>query len=202
MHQEVGQAARGNSRHATRTSPHPGGLPGRTAVAAGVLLLGWGGVLGQEAVSSTPHSVALDTLRGLTGVHVVVEELRPEAVKDGLSKEAIEERVVQRLWDAGVRVLMEDQWTIAAGAPYLYLNVNAVKSRDLYVYAVDLQLNQTVILERAPSVAVAATTWGTGCRVGAVAAESVPILAQVAAQSVDRFIQDYRAANAAEAGDP
>ncbi len=165
---------------------------------AGALLLCWGSLLGQESVSSTPHAVARDTLRGLNGVHVVVEELRPEAVKDGLSKDAIEERVVQRLWDAGIRVLMEDQWTIAAGAPYLYLNVNAVKSRDLYVYAVDLQLNQTVKLERLPTVAVAATTWATGCRVGAVSADSVGVLAQVAAQSVDRFIEDYRAANSAE----
>ncbi len=177
---------------------HRTGRLGRTTTAAGALLLCWGGLLGQEAVSSTPHAVARDTLRGLTGVHVVVEELRPEAVEDGLSEDAIEERVVQRLWDAGVRVLMEDQWTIAAGAPYLYLNVNAVKSRDLYVYAVDLQLNQTVKLERLPSVAVAATTWATGCRVGAVSADSVGVLAQVAAQSVDRFIEDYRAANSAK----
>ena len=169
-------------------------------MAAGALLLFWGGLLGQGADSSTPHAVARDTLRGLTGVHVVVEELRPEAVKDGLSKDAIEERVVQRLWDAGIQVLMKDQWTLAAGAPYLYLNVNAVKSSDLYVYAVDLQLNQTVKLERLPSVAVAATTWATGCRVGAVSADSVRILAGVAAQSVDRFIDDYRAANPAETG--
>lgn len=173
---------------------------GTTATAAGALLLCWGGLLGQESVPSTPQAVARDTLRGLTGVHVVVEELRPEAVDDGLSKEAIEESVVQRLWDGGVRVLMEDQWTIAAGAPYLYLNVNAVKSKDLYVYAVDLQLNQTVKLERLPSVAVAATTWATGCRVGAVSADSVRVLAQVAAQSVDRFLEDYRAANPAAGG--
>ena len=175
-------------------------LVGRTATAVAALLLCGGGLLAQETLPATPHAVTRDTLRGLTGVHVVVEELRPEAVNDGLSKEAVEEGVVQRLWDAGVRVLMEDQWTIAAGAPYLYLNVNAVKSRDLYVYAVDLQLNQNVRLERLPSVAVAATTWTTGCRVGAVSADSVGVLAQVAAQSVDRFIEDYRAANPAEAG--
>lgn len=174
----------------------------RTTTAAVALLLCGGVLPAQEPVATSPHVVARDTLRGLNGVHVVVEELRPDAVKDGLTKDAIEEKVVQRLWDAGVRVLMEDQWTIAEGAPYLYVNVNAVKSRDLYVYAVDLQLNQNVRLERLPSVVVAATTWTTGCRVGAVSAESVPILAQVAEQSVDRFIQDYRAANAAEAGDP
>ncbi len=168
----------------------------RGTTTAAIVLLLCGGVLpAQESVATTPHAVARDTLRGLDGVHVVVEELRPEVVDDGLSKEAIEEGVVQRLWDAGVRVLMEDQWTIAAGAPYLYLNVNAVKSKDLYVYAVDLQLNQNVKLERLPTVAVAATTWTTGCRVGAVSADSVRVLAQVAAQSVDRFIEDYRTAN-------
>ena len=191
MHREASPAARGNSRP---------GLPGRMAKAAGALLLCGGGLLAQEVAPATPHAVARDTLRGLNGVHVVVEELRPEAVNDGLTKEAIEEGVVQRLWDAGIRVLMEDQWTIAAGAPYLYLNVNAVKSKDLYVYAVDLQLNQNVRLERLPAVAVAATTWTTGCRVGAVSAESVRVLAQVAAQSVDRFIEDYRTANRADAG--
>ena len=169
----------------------------RTTTAAVALLLCAGVLPAQESVATSPHAVARDTLRGLDGVHVVVEELRPEAVDDGLSKEAIEEGVVQRLWDAGVRVLMEDQWTIAAGAPYLYLNVNAVKSKDLYVYAVDVQLNQNVRLERLPSVVVAATTWTTGCRVGAVAADSVRVLAQVAAQSVDRFIEDYRTANPA-----
>ncbi|MDE2927351.1 MAG: hypothetical protein OXT71_13220 [Acidobacteriota bacterium] len=168
-----------------------------TTTAAVALLLCGGVLLAQESVATSPHAVARDTLRGLDGVHVVVEELRPEAVDDGLSKQAIEEGVVQRLWDAGVRVLMEDQWTIAAGAPYLYLNVHAVKSKDLYVYAVDLQLNQNVRLERLPSVVVAATTWTTGCRVGAVSADSVRVLAQVAAQSVDRFIEDYRTANSA-----
>ena len=123
---------------------HREARPGTTTTAAIALLLCGGVLPAQESVATTPHAVARDTLRGLDGVHVVVEELRPEAVDDGLSKEAIEEGVVQRLWDAGVRVLMEDQWTIAAGAPYLYLNVNAVKSKDLYVYAVDLQLNQNV----------------------------------------------------------
>lgn len=176
---------------------HREAILGRTTTAAVAWLLSGGVLPAQESAATTPHAVARDTLRGLIGVHVVVEELRPEAVDDGLSKEAIEEGVVQRLWDAGVRVLMEDQWTIAAGAPYLYLNVNAVKSKDLYVYAVDLQLNQNVRLERLPSVAVAATTWTTGCRVGAVSADSVGVLAQVAAQSVDRFIEDYRRANPA-----
>ena len=167
-------------------------------MAAVALLLCGGVLLAQESAATTPHAVARDTLRGLNGVHVVVEDLRPGAVDDGLSKEAIEEGVVQRLWDAGIRVLMEDQWTIASGAPYLYLNVNTVKSKDLYVYAVDLQLNQNVRLERLPNVVVAATTWTTGCRVGAVSADSVRVLAQVAAQSVDRFIEDYRRANSAK----
>ena len=176
---------------------HPEAGLRNTTTAVGALFLGWCGLLGQGTVSPTPYALGRDTLQGLTGVHLVVEELRPEVVKDGLSKEAIEERVIQKLWEAGVRVLMEDQWTLAAGAPYLYLNVNAVKSRDLYVYAVDLQLNQTARLERLPSVAVSATTWGTGCRVGAVSADSVRVLAQVAAESVDRFIDDYRDANSA-----
>ena len=78
------------------------------------------------------------SLRGLTGVGVQVEELDPEASRDGLTKKAIQADVELRLRRAGIRVLPKEEWSITSGLPFLYVSVGLAKSRSYRAYAVSI----------------------------------------------------------------
>ena len=142
-----------------------------------------------------------ESLRDLDGIHVVVEDLRADAQEDGLTTQAVEEEVRRRLREAGVRYVGAERWVVEEGSPYLYVNVNTVKSEaeGLYVFGIDIQLNQTVRMIRNPSVAIPATTWTSGCRVGAVEVKGLPTLIEVIGESVQRFIKALEAVEGKEA---
>ena len=132
-----------------------------------------------------------ESLRNLDDMHVVVEELRADAQEDGLTTEAVEEEVRRRLREAEVRYVGAERWVVEEGSPYLYVNVNTIKSKEqgMYVFGIDVQLNQSVRMVRNPKVAVPATTWTSGCRVGAVEIKGLPSLIEVIGESVQRFIE-------------
>ena len=92
------------------------------------------------------------TLRGLKGVYVLVEQLRPEIERGGLSKNQIQTDVELKLRMAGIKVLSKEESFDAPGRPWLYVNVNAFKAEDIgaYVYHVLVELNQDVYLARRP----------------------------------------------------
>ena len=136
-----------------------------------------------------------ESLRDLDGIHVLVEDLRADAQKDGLTTEVVEEEVRRRLREAGVRYVGADRWVVEEGSPYLYVNVNTVKSEaeGLYVFGIDIRLNQTIRMVRNPQVTIPATTWTSGCRVGAVETKGLPALVDIIGESVQRFIEALEA---------
>jgi hypothetical protein len=58
-----------------------------------------------------------DTLRNVTGVHVLIEELDPTTVQAGLSKEQIQTDVELRLRMAGIQVLDTALPTLSMSVP-------------------------------------------------------------------------------------
>ncbi|MBW1910496.1 MAG: hypothetical protein JRJ11_13310, partial [Deltaproteobacteria bacterium] len=67
------------------------------------------------------------TLSGLRGVHVKVERLRSEIVKDGLTRQQIEEDVKQKLNSAGIKILSDTEGLRQFANPYLYVNPSISK---------------------------------------------------------------------------
>jgi hypothetical protein len=64
------------------------------------------------------------TLKGLTTLDVVIEELTPEAERDGVTKSQLQTDVELRLREAGLRVVSD-------GAASLYVNVSPLRLAGL-----------------------------------------------------------------------
>jgi hypothetical protein len=112
-----------------------------------------------------------ETLRGLQGVGVLVEDIRPETEHDGLTRDQVRIDVELRLRQSGIRVLSREERAATPGAPYLYVNINTYKRpmTEIYSYDISVELNQAVLLTRDPSIwAIGATTWEVGRCNGAI----------------------------------
>lgn len=140
---------------------------------------------------------------GLKAVAVFVENIDPEALKDGLSKEQIKTEVESRLREAGIKVVPIDKSLIIPTSPYLYIIVNTVKfSSGLeYVYGTSVQLKQVVGIDRGKGVIprtalLWATTWEKSDGVGITSVEDlVGNVREHINDKVDAFINDYLAEN-------
>jgi hypothetical protein len=129
------------------------------------------------------------TLKGITAIKVVVEELEPEAERDGLTKDQLQTDVELRLRKAGIRVTSA---LLESGGSYLYLNVGTDNKHPSGPYAVsiDLEFKQWVILERNRNVSLLAPTWYVGSIV-LVGAHKLRHIRDIVAGLVDQFINPY-----------
>jgi len=78
-----------------------------------------------------------NALRGLSGVYVMPENpLEEEAIRGGLSQDAIRTEVELKLRQAGIRVLSREEWEQAPGKPYLQVWPKVLKGGVLggYIY--------------------------------------------------------------------
>ncbi len=133
-----------------------------------------------------------EVLRGLEGVYVVVGRLKPEIERDGLYGSMLQDDAEFMLRTAGVKVLSEEEWLLAPGTPYLYLNVDAFKYSDGYVYKIRLCLVEKVRPVRKPTV-IEATTLSMRDDLGIT--PSLSAIREETRDLLDKFIGVWRAAN-------
>lgn len=137
------------------------------------------------------------TLRGLSGVGVLVEQLAPEIEREGLIKNQLQIEVELKLKMAGIKVLTREECLETPGEPYLYVNVNvntAKTESDIYPYSIDLLLMQKVSLLRDPGQTTYAVTWSTG-GVGSIEKSILSQLRGSMEEMVDLFIKTYLSEN-------
>jgi len=137
------------------------------------------------------------TLRGLSGVGVLIEQLAPEIEKEGLIKNQIQIRLELKLRMAGIKVLTKEECLKTPGEPYLYVNVNvntAKTESDIYPYSIDVLLMQKVSLLRDPKQTTYAVTWSTG-GVGSIEKSILSQLRGSVEEMVDLFIKTYLSEN-------
>lgn len=146
--------------------------------------------------------VARQTLKGLPGVYVIVEELQPnllkyeKSVKDfDLSRSRIQKEIEAKLGTAGIRLLSREEWQKAPGRPVLYVNVNTHESEKYwFAYDIKLELRQVVILEANPAVKTLADTWSINIT-GITNIGNLKLIGQDLGVLTGRFIQSYRSVN-------
>lgn len=137
------------------------------------------------------------TLRGLSGIGVLVERLAPEVEKGGLTSNQLRADAESKLRKAGFKILSREECAKTPGEPYLYinLNVNVAKTEsDIYPYAIDVMLIQRVSLQRNPGLLTHAVTWSIG-GVGSISKPILNELRDVVQETVDMFIQAFQAEN-------
>jgi hypothetical protein len=64
------------------------------------------------------------TLRGFSGVYVVVEPLSPQIENEGLTTDQLQKDIVEKIRTAGVKVLSKEEFFKTPGKPYLYVNAS------------------------------------------------------------------------------
>jgi hypothetical protein len=145
--------------------------------------------LGQDDEATRP------TLRGLQGIFVHVEPLAPQIEKGGLTKNQIQADTELKLKSAGISVLTREEFLKLSGHPYLYVSVNisVLKTQiTRYLFYIRIELNQEVVLVRAPDTKVSTVTWSAG---GWGIDFSLDNIRQTVKTQVDRFINAYLAEN-------
>lgn len=153
-------------------------------------------ICGSQREAAGDDEYARATLQGLTGVHVLVESLKAEVERQGLTKAQIQTDVELRLRKAGIRVLSEKERAETPGGPVLYVHVIVLKQQNisLYAYSTHVALGQLVLLARDPTISSLAETWNTGS-VGTVGASHLRAIRGGVADDVDKFINAYLAEN-------
>jgi hypothetical protein len=144
---------------------------------------------------STLSAEPQETLCGLKGVMVFIEDLDSDIEKNGPTKNLIQKEVESRLRHADIPVLTREEAYDTPGKPYLYLSLTTHNTDiDLYSYFIRLEFNQDVSLIREPSVSTSATTWIANV-VGIVGARNLPAVTEDVDSLTDKFIHDYVSAN-------
>jgi hypothetical protein len=145
-----------------------------------------------------------ETLRGLTGVHIAVEEVEPDLERAGLRRSQLQTDAELRLRKAGIRVLTREEFLATLGRPYLYIRVTALKEESRtgrplgYAAFGEVSLNQLVWLERDPAITGGGETWSSRGILTSVDPSSVRSIRESVADQVDWFINAYLAVNPLE----
>jgi hypothetical protein len=138
------------------------------------------------------------TLVGLTGVHVVFDEVGEVGERHGLTRARLQAETAQRLRGGGLRVLTPTEALTAVGRPTLHLRVIVLtipEMPDVYVYSVDVTLRQHIRLVRDRSIESYALTWSDQRVVGAARADRLEVVRAALLRKVDDFVTAWRVTN-------
>jgi hypothetical protein len=133
-----------------------------------------------------------ETLRGLPGVEVAVEDIPPELLFAGLTQATLLAEVQQRLRLAGITVYESQKANPSSAKPYVYVHLNALTlPGSQHAVAVQVHLRQTLLATTGTVAVVNAMTWDAHDVFG-LAASQAPLLKAAILEMVDRFIADWR----------
>jgi hypothetical protein len=143
-----------------------------------------------------------DSLEGLKGVEVIVEELKPELEDFNLTAGQIQKEVEGKLQNAGIQLLSkeENEKIQPLRKPYLYIKVNSYKlawRRSGFAFCIDIALNQQVKLHGNPELKKTifySPTWYKS-EVGGVTGKDISEIIEVVKTLTEKFIRAYQAAN-------
>ncbi len=143
-----------------------------------------------------PHR---NTLVGLRGFLVVINDLGPEATALGLQEQVLVDLVESALRNQGIRVLSREEYLESKdrNVALLSITLSSVRSRagDTLALSCLLQVTQTVTLVRDPSIRVPAGTWSVGGTGIIASASLVPEVKKTLMGHVEQFLAAYRSVN-------
>ena len=131
----------------------------RRIISVGMLLIG----VSAGRVSADDH--AEKTLKGLTGVNLVVADIGPISASHGLSCPIIERDVLAVFRVNRIKVLPRPATNEPRqnGNACLSVNLKAREAGEQLIFALEVSLSQTVTLERDPAISAVAKTWSMSC---------------------------------------
>jgi len=144
----------------------------------------------------------LESLHGLEGVEVLVEELKAELENFNLAMVQIQSDVEAKLRIAGIKVLSkeENEKIQPLRRPYLYIRINSYKApwkKEVMAFNIEFALKQQVMIHGKQALsekAFYAPTWYMGV-VGIVGWKNIGEIRDSVNHLADKFIRAYSSAN-------
>lgn len=134
-------------------------------------------------------------LRGLEAMTVWIHNVEEDAAADGVSRQYLQDSVVIRLLDSGIKALGIGNVPEPPGNPWLNVFVNTLKREDHYYYSVTVRLDEVVKPLRNAAIKTVATTWESSSK-GVVMKEDLPRVLQKSVDDLmEYFIYDYHLEN-------
>jgi len=159
-----------------------------TALSLLLVLLGAGSASAQLFVTT-----GRDTLRGLTGVEIAVEEVPPELSQAKLTTAALRATVEQRLRAGGITVYATQAANPSTAKAYVYVQLTALAlPGSLQAVSIQVHLRQTVRSTVTESNIVDAMTWDAHTIAALKPGEGAQ-LRDLVLEMVGRFVDDWRA---------
>jgi hypothetical protein len=169
-------------------------LPILTAIAGTAFFL----LLCAPASGFDTEEMGRESLRGLPGVYIIVEDLNAEVERDGLTRGQIQTDVELRLRQSRIPVLNLAEAAMAPGIPNLYVDVSTFKHPEdpMYAYTIHVSLSQEVLLARKRGgTPILAETWSVPGSIGLVGTAKVRELRQRVLDQADQFTIAFLAVN-------
>ncbi|MBU4580927.1 MAG: hypothetical protein KKH02_00655 [Proteobacteria bacterium] len=145
--------------------------------------------------------VSRETLKGLAGFYVLIEELNPNIAKyanvqkNDISTQRLKSQVENRLRAAGIQVLSWDEMMKTPERPMLYVSVNTHEYEKFwYAYDIRVEVRQLVTLVIQPGKLINGATWSVNMT-GVMNIGQLQTLYDNLGLLLDRFIQAYKAVN-------
>jgi len=135
------------------------------------------------------------TLRGVEGVEVVVENLKPEVERAGLTRQQLQTDVELQLRQAGIPLVTSAERVHVPGQPFVAVAVHVVPRADglLAAYAITVEVYQGASLETA-AVKATVSTWSVG-KTGSIGLPLLDTLRDSVKDAVEHFIDAYLSVN-------
>lgn len=148
-----------------------------------------------------PVPVLLDranpALAGIDKLYVVITQADAEPSKDGLSRQELEVKIINKLKECGIKIIAGVGGDIM-DIPELRVNIDMLKLKDLqqYVFRIQTSLATKVSLPGELPLCIKADVWKTEPAMQAVSIKDMPAaVTSVVLEQVDAFIHAYLAAN-------
>ena len=136
-----------------------------------------------------------ESLRGLPGVHVLIENITKDAQADGLLVDSVRNAVELILRSGGIKILTESEILQTTPAAYLYVKIGAYKNKSgLYGVSVRVSLEQRVSLLGAPQQIMFAPTWQDEVT-GTIGSSNIAKVINHVESTVKSFANDFLTVN-------
>ena len=142
-------------------------------------------------VNGKNTEMELNTLKGLKGVGVLVEDIHGDAIKAGLTCKQLQIDVELKLRKAGIKVLTRVEQKNSPGYPWLYVKTNIMRIYRSYVYQITVTFRQHVFLRREMTTMTDTGTWETGALGYCGRGSAKKQIRESVGDFVDEFINDY-----------
>jgi hypothetical protein len=126
---------------------------------------------GSSPIQAQDNERTRASLKGISSLSVLIENLPDGAKVLGLTKESIQTDVELKLRLAGIRVLTPEEDYKVLGSPYLYVDLNLTNSAQ--AASIEVELHQDARLDLNGQPAIGVTTWDTGYLVSNPTAQGV-----------------------------